>query len=170
MKINPIFKALAKGFSPDPYITIDEWADKFRQLPKGASAEAGQYTTSRMPYLKEIMYELSPQSPTQQVKVIKGTQLGFTEVGNNTVLYYMDIVPSSQLMILPTETLAKDHSNRKLTPSLRAMPYLGQRITGGKSKDDIGGTFEKTYPGGMLKLGWAGRDSNPLPFLYKSYK
>lgn len=160
MKINPIFKALAKGFSPDPYITIDEWADRFRQLPKGASAEAGQYSTERMPYLREIMQELSPQSPTQQIKVIKGTQLGFTEVANNVAMYYMDIVPSSQLMILPTETLAKDHSNRKLTPSLRAMPYLSKRVTGGKSKDDIGGTFEKIYPGGMLKIAWAGSPSN----------
>lgn len=160
MSCNPVYNAFALGFAPDPYITIDEWADKFRQLPKGASAEAGQYSTERMPYLREIMHELSPQSPVQQVKVIKGTQLGFTEVGNNMAMYYMDIVPASQLMIMPTESLAKDHSNRKLTPSLRAMPYLAERITGGKTRDDIGGTFDKTYPGGMLKIAWAGSPAN----------
>jgi len=160
VSLNPVFEAFSLGFAPDPYITIDEWADQYRQLPKGASAEAGQYSTERMPYLREIMRELSPQSPTQQVKVVKATQLGFTEVANNVALYYMDIVPASQLMVLPTETLAKDHSNRKLTPSLRAMPYLAKRIGGGKTKDDIGGTFEKTYPGGMLKIAWAGSPSN----------
>jgi len=157
---NEIFAAIAKGIAPDPYLTIDEWADRFRKLPKGASAEAGQYRTDRMPYLREIMRELSPQSPVQQVKVMKGTQLGFTEVANNVAMYYMDIVPSSQLMIMPTETLAKDHSNRKLTPSLRAMPDLAKRISGGKTKDDIGGTFEKIYPGGMLKIAWAGSPAN----------
>ena len=160
MSSNIVFEAMAKGLMPDPYLNIDEWANTYRQLPKGSSAEAGQYSSDRMPYLKEIMYELSPQSPTQQVKVIKGTQLGFTEVGNNVALYYMDIVPTSQLMIMPTETLAKDHSNRKLTPSLRAMPYLAKRISGGKSRDDIGGTFEKIYPGGMLKIAWAGSPAN----------
>ncbi|MDR0666847.1 MAG: phage terminase large subunit family protein [Campylobacteraceae bacterium] len=157
---NPIFAAFALAIAPDPYLTIDEWADKFRQLPQGASAEAGQYNTDRMPYLREIMRELSPQSPTQQIKVMKGTQLGFTEIGNNMTLYYMDIVPASQLMILPTETLAKDHNNRKLEPSLRAMPYLASRITGGKTKDDVGGTFEKIYSGGMLKIAWAGSPAN----------
>ncbi len=160
MSFNPVYKAFADGLAPDPYLTIDQWADKFRQLPKGASAEAGQYRTDRMPYLREVMQWLSPQDPTQQVKIIKATQLGFSEVGNNAAMYYMDIVPTSQLMIMPTETLAKDHSNRKLTPSLRAMPYLARRIGGGKTKDDIGGTFEKTYPGGMLKIAWAGSAAN----------
>lgn len=160
MSSNPVYDALALGLAPDPYLTIDEWADQRRQLPKGASAEAGQYNTDRMPYLREVMQWLSPQSPVQQVKVIKGTQLGFTEVANNVALYYMDIVPTSQLMIMPTETLAKDHSNRKLTPSLRAMPYLAERIGGGKTKDDIGGMFEKTYPGGMLKIAWSGSAAN----------
>ena len=158
--VKELLEAFADGFAPDPYLTITEWADKYRQLPRGASSEAGQYSSARMPYLREIMDELSPQSPTQQVKVIKGTQLGFTEVANNVVMYYMDIVPTSQLMILPNEQLVKDHSNRKLTPSLRAMPKLAKKISGGKNKDDIGAIFEKIYPGGMLKLAWAGSPAN----------
>ncbi len=160
MSFNPVIKSIVSGLKPDPYVTIDEWADNFRKLPRGASSEAGQYSTERMPYVREIMRELSPQSATQQVKVIKATQVGMSEVANNVALYYMDVVPSSQLMILPTEQLAKDHSNRKLTPSLRAMPYLSKRIMGGKSKDDIGGIFEKIYPGGMLKIAWAGSMAN----------
>lgn len=160
MSCNPVYDAFALGFQPDPYLTIDQWADKRRKLPSGASAESGQYSTDRMPYLREIMQELSPQSPTQQVKVMKATQVGCTEVGNNAVMYYMDVVPTSQLMIMPTEGLAKDHNNRKLTPSLRAMPDLAKKISGGKTRDDVGGTFEKIYPGGMLKIAWAGSPAN----------
>ena len=160
MSCNPVYSAFALGFEPDPYLTIDEWADEYRKLPQGASAEPGQYSCERMPYVREIMQELSPQSPTQQVKVIKATQVGCTEIANNVVLYYTDVVPTSQLMIMPTESLAKDHSNRKLTPSLRAMPDVAKKISGGKSKDDIGGMFEKVYPGGMLKIAWAGSPAN----------
>ncbi len=156
---SPVFEAFADGLAPDPYITIDEWADKYRQLPKGASVEAGQYSTERMPYLREIMRELSPQSPTQQVKVKKGTQLGLTEVANNLVMYFIDVVPTSQIMILPSETLAKDHHNAKLEPSLKAMPSLADKILPGKSKADIGSTFEKKYAGGSLKIGWSGSTS-----------
>lgn len=160
MSCNPVYNAFSIGLAPDPYITIDEWADKYRQLPKGSSAEAGQYSTDRMPYLREVMFELSPQSPVQQVKVKKGTQLGFTEVSNNVLMYYIDVVPTSQLMILPTETLAKRHHDKKLEPSLRAMPNLAEKIHTGKTKSDIGSTFEKNYSGGSLSIGWSGSSAN----------
>lgn len=160
MSINPLFSSFSLGLAPDPYITIDEWADKYRQLPKGSSAEAGQYSTERMPYLREVMRELSPQSPTQQVKVKKGTQLGFTEVANNLILYFIDVVPASQLLLLPSETLAKNHHNKKLEPSLRAMPSLAAKIQTGKTKSDIGTNYEKTYPGGSLSIGWSGSSAN----------
>jgi len=153
--INPYRIGFAEGLKPDPYMYIDEWADSFRKLPKGASAEAGQYRTERMPYLKDLMRALSPQSRYQQAKVIKGTQLGFSEVGLNVAMYYMDIVPASQLMVLPTETLTKKHSTKKLTPSLRDMPHLAKKIKMGKTKDDIGDMFEKIYPGGSLSLAWS---------------
>lgn len=157
---SPIFEAFADGLAPDPYITIDEWADTYRQLPKGASAEPGQYSTKRMPYTREIMYELSPQSPTQQVKAKKGTQLGLTEVGNNVAFYYIDIVPTSQLFMLPNETLAKRHHNKKIEPSLKAMPHLAKKIQQGKTKSDIGSTFEKEYAGGSLSIMWSGSGSS----------
>ncbi len=160
MSIRPLFSSFSLGLAPDPYITIDEWADKYRQLPKGASAEAGQYSTSRMPYLREVMRELSPQSPTQQVKVKKGTQLGFTEVANNLLLYFIDVVPTSQLLLLPSETLAKNHHNKKLEPSLRAMPSLAAKIQTGKTKADIGTNYEKNYQGGSLSIGWSGSSAN----------
>lgn len=160
MSIRPLFSSFSLGLAPDPYITIDEWADKYRQLPKGASAEAGQYSTARMPYLREVMRELSPQSPTQQVKVKKGTQLGFTEVANNLLLYFIDVVPTSQLLLLPSETLAKNHHNKKLEPSLRAMPSLAAKIQTGKTKADIGTNYEKNYPGGSLSIGWSGSSAN----------
>jgi len=159
MSSSPIFESIALALAPDPYITIDEWADKYRQLPRGASAESGQYSTARMPYLREIMRELSPQSPTQQVKVKKGTQVGLTEVANNLVMYFMDVVPTSQIMVFASEPLAKDHHNSKLEPSLKAMPSLANKILPGKAKDDVGSTFEKRYPGGSLKLRWSGSTS-----------
>jgi phage terminase large subunit GpA-like protein len=78
MKItNPLTKGVNNGFMPDPRLTVTEWSDKYRILTSEASAEAGRWRTDRTPYLKEIMDEMSPNSPTQQVKVIKGTQLGF---------------------------------------------------------------------------------------------
>jgi len=66
-----------QGIKPDPYINLVDWSNKYRYLPKESSVEPGQYRTSRTPYVEEILMELSPQSPTQTIVVIKPTQAGF---------------------------------------------------------------------------------------------
>lgn len=140
----PYIDAFKLGIKPDPIMTISEWADSKRYLPSKSSAEPGRWRTSRTPYLREIMDELSPQSSTQEVKVIKGTQLGFTELGNNAILCYMDLYPCPIQMIMPTERLALKHSKAKLTPSIKLIPSLMQKVKDAKTKDDAGGTFKKS--------------------------
>lgn len=156
MSHNPVYsRAFWLGLKPDPVMTVSRWADERRILPTSSSAEPGRWRTSRTPYLREPMDELSPQSPTEQVKVIKGTQLGWTELANNLILCYMDTYPCPIQMILPTEVLARKHSNAKLSPSISAIPHLNRKVKSAKSKDDAGGTFEKQFDGGMLSIGWS---------------
>ena len=50
------------GVMPPPDITISQWAEQSRVLPKLSSAEHGQWRNERTPYLVEIMDQLSPQS------------------------------------------------------------------------------------------------------------
>jgi len=152
---NPLIKGVIDGFKPDPRLTVSEWSDKYRILTSESSAEAGRWRTDRTPYLREIMDEMSPTSPTQQVKVIKGTQLGFSSIADNIVMCYLDLYPCPILYLLPSETLAKGTSKRRITPSLRAIPHLAKKIIGGKSKDDIGETYSKAVAGGNLTFGWS---------------
>lgn len=152
---NPFRKGFLAGFEPDPRLTVSEWADRYRILTTESSAEAGRWRTSRTPYLKEIMDELSPTSPIEQVKVIKGTQLGFSEAALNTIFCYMDIYPCPILFLQPTETLMKGTSKRRITPSLRATPRLANKVKAGKSKGDLGEMFVKEVPGGTLTMGWS---------------
>ena len=151
----PYISAFKQGIKPDPLMSIAQWADEKRILPSKSSAEPGRWRTSRTPYLKEIMEELSPQSPTQEVKVIKATQLGFTELANNAILCYMDLYPCPIQMIMPTEKLASKHSKAKLTPSIKAIPSVMRKVKDAKTKDDAGGSFEKEFDGGMFSLGWS---------------
>ncbi len=153
--INPLTQGVQNGFKPDPRLTVSEWSDKYRILTSEASAEAGRWRTDRTPYLKEIMDVLSPNSPVQQVKVIKGTQLGFSSIADNIAMCYLDFYPCPILYILPTETLAKGTSKRRITPSIKAIPHLAKKILGGKSKSDVGETYTKAVAGGNLSLGWS---------------
>ena len=40
-------------------LTVSEWADKYRKLSSENSAEAGNWRTSRTPYLRDIMNAFS---------------------------------------------------------------------------------------------------------------
>ena len=153
--INPLTIGVCDGFKPNARLTVSEWADEYRILTSESSAESGKWRTSRTPYLREIMDEMSPTSKTQQVKVIKGTQLGFSSIADNIAMCYLDYYPCPILYILPTETLAKGTSKRRITPSLKAIPRLAKKIIGGKSKDDVGETYSKAVAGGNLTFGWS---------------
>lgn len=54
-----IWAALQGGLTPDPLLTVSEWADEHRVLDSTSSSEAGQWSTKRTPYLKEIMDALA---------------------------------------------------------------------------------------------------------------
>lgn len=164
MSKNVYLDAFLKGLKPDPILSVSQWADQYRILPSKSSSEPGRWTTSRAPYLKEIMDVLSPNDPTEEVKVIKGTQLGFTEVGNNVILCYMDRYPCPIQMVMPNENLASKHSKSKLTASILAMPNLLEKVKDGKTKNDGGGIFEKEFTGGMFSLGWSNSVSSFASF------
>ena len=55
-----ILRAWGAGLTPDPDLTVSEWADRHRMLSGRASAEPGRYRTARTPYMGEIMDRLSP--------------------------------------------------------------------------------------------------------------
>lgn len=158
---------LIDGLKPDPNDTIDQWADKNRLLPEKSSAEAGQYRTSRMPYLREPMQMLSPSSPKEQIKVIKGTQLGWTEIGNNWILCTIDLYPAPMLMVMPTADLAQKHSKQKITPSIEICESVNDKVSPQKSRSGGNTILLKEFKGGMLAMAGANSASS---FRSSSYK
>ena len=159
MSHNPIgtfalLDAFKKGLKPDPLMTVNEWSDTYRMLPSESSSEPGRYRTDRMPYLKPIAYELSPQARTPEVSVIKGTQLGFTELGNNLLFCYAHLYPCPILQILPTEAAVRTHAKSKLWPSIKKSPSLKETFKEVKTKDGSS-TTTLVFNGGSAELGWS---------------
>ncbi len=76
-------RSLTDGPTPDPLITVAEWAHSYRILSGRAAAEAGRYRTSRKPFMREIMENLSPSCPVERVVFMKAAQTGATEAGSN---------------------------------------------------------------------------------------
>lgn len=71
-----VLTAAEKATRPKSPLTVSEWADGNRLLTSESSAEAGEWRTSRVPYLREIMDCLSEDSPVRKVVFQKSSQVG----------------------------------------------------------------------------------------------
>ena len=145
-------KAYRSGIKPDPYLDFVEWANTHFRLTKESSVEPGRYRTSRTPWVEEILLELSPQSPTQEVIVIKPTQAGYTTLANIMLCSVAHLYPGPCMLVQPTDDMVKRHSKKKLAPTVRAIPALKGVIKPVKSRDAGNTLLLKEFPGGSWTL------------------
>lgn len=159
-KISPTLQAnidyvaenLLSGLRPPPEMTISQWAEKNRILSGSASSEPGRWNNARTPYLVEIMDELSPQSPASDVVIMKGSQVGGTEVLINAAFYYIKHCPSPIGIFQTTEQTTKRFLKQRVIPAISAMGmedlFYGDEM------------YHKEFPGGSLIAGWSNSPSN----------
>lgn len=165
-----IISGFLDGLKPEPRLTVSEWADRYRMLSSTASAEPGQWRTSRTPYLREIMDKLSSSDPCREVVFMKGAQVGATEMGFNWVGYVIDVSPAPMLLVQPTLDMLKRASKTRFDPMVEATPKLTEKIAPSRSRDSGNTTFQKDFPGGTVVLTGAnsavGLRSMPVRFLF----
>ena len=163
-------KSFWDGLRPEPRLTVSEWADQHRVLSSEASAEPGPWRTSRVPYLREVMDNLSAHSPIEEVVVMKGSQIAFTEGGCNWIGYVMDQAPGPMLSVMPTDETMERNSKVRIDPMIEATPRLKQKIGSRKSKSGSNNTKFKSFPGGQLIMTGANSaaslSSLPIRYLF----
>lgn len=137
--------------TPPPTLTLSEWADEYRKLSSESSAEPGDWKTSRAEYQRGIMDALA-EDRVKKVVCIKAAQVGWTEIINNTVGYYIDRDPASILVLQPTVHMAEQWSKKRLAPMLRDTPCLAGKVKDPKSRDSDNTIREKGFPGGYLAI------------------
>jgi len=139
-----------RGITPDPLLTVSEWADQFRFLPQ-ESAEPGKFKMSRTPYLEEIADHLSVSDPAQEIIFKKPSQVGGTEAGNNWLGYIIDIAPSAMLYVMPTDTMMKDTSKNRIQKMIDSTPSIKHKIKPARAKDANNTIQFKEFEGGFFK-------------------
>ena len=152
-KLAILKKELATALQPAAKPDLDEWSDENRKLPKTTSAEPGVWRTSRFPFLRRPMKCLSPSSIAREISIIKGAQLGFTEICINWILYIPAVVPGPTMYVQKTKEAAEDFSTQKLDPNIEeciAVEKLLGKKKPKKLKDEV---YNKGYPGGYIVMG-----------------
>ncbi|MGH7343270.1 MAG: phage terminase large subunit family protein [Candidatus Rokuibacteriota bacterium] len=165
-----IERAWREGLTPDPLLTVSEWADRHRVLGSRAASEPGRWRTSRTPYLKAIMDGLSPTSPVERVVFMKGGQIGGTECGNNWIGYVIHHAPGPMMAVSPTVEMAKRNSKQRIDPLIEESETLRALIAPARSRDSGNTILAKEFRGGVLVLTGAnsavGLRSMPVRYLF----
>lgn len=130
---------------------VSEWADRHRILPP-TSAAPGPWRTSRTPYLRGIMDELSPLSPFEKVVVQAGAQLGKTEALLNFVGFVIHNSPSLIMLVMPTVSMVKRNTSTRIDPLIADCPVLAERVVPAGSRDPGNSQFRKRFVGGELVM------------------
>lgn len=87
-----------------------------------------------------------------EIWVEKSAQVGWTEILNNTIGYFVHMDPSPIMLVQPTKDAAEDYSRDRLAPMIRDTPVLRARFSDDKSRASTNTLRHKTFPGGVLSL------------------
>jgi phage terminase large subunit GpA-like protein len=167
---NPLVAGFFEGFKIPTRLTVTQWADEFRMLPSKGAAAPGKYRSSRTPYMRAPMDDLSATSPVEEIILMAAAQTGKSESGNNWVGYVIDNAPGPMMLVQPTVDNAKRYSKQRITPMILESPSLAEKVIDNKSRDSGNTILEKEFPGGILLMGGAnsaaGLRSTPVRYLF----
>ena len=145
--------SVLRALRPRPRLSVSEWADRHRVVPRGTSPEPGPWRTDRVPYLREVMDSISDPS-VERVIFQAASQVGKTEMLLGVIGYFADQDPSPILLVHPTEIAMGNFSRERVDPMFRASPALADKLP--ESQRDRGNTIMlRQFPGGYLACGWA---------------
>jgi phage terminase large subunit GpA-like protein len=153
-----VANAFAAGLRPEPELSVSEWADTYRIVGK-PSPEPGPWRTSRVPYMREIMDDLSPSSPVEIVVLMKAAQGAGTEAAMNALGCWMHQYPDSTLVVQPTVDAAKKFSRIRLDRMIESCPVLRNIVAAPRERDKSNTISLKEFGPGRDTLVLTGANS-----------
>jgi phage terminase large subunit GpA-like protein len=158
---------LAALVEPAAPIAPSAWAAEHAVLPDGEHA-GERIDLSRTPHIIEPMDMLGPDSPHNEVGVMKSGQSAFTTMLLCLAGHRIDRDPCDMMVIEPTDGALTDFNSTKLNRFIEATKPLKAKIYPQSSRSGAGSTtYEKKFPRGALNLALA---SSPADLRLKTIK
>lgn len=150
---------------------IVECAERNRVFPP-QSPFPGKMKYSKTPYMIEPAMELSPQSDTEEVVIMKCGQGGATACASEPlILFGIMEDPSPILAITATDELAKTWEEDRLDPMFESSGAMKLFKSTVKKNSQHGGkgqsSLKKTFPGGRLDIKTYGKISQIRQISYQ---
>jgi phage terminase large subunit GpA-like protein len=134
----PLYRMIRQTVSlvaPPPKLTVSQWADRHRYVSPEVSSMPGQWKTSRVPYLEEIM-DCFNDPRVERVVVEKAARMAVTEAINNTIGYCVDYDPCPILYVQQTLDEGKKYSQSILKYLIQDTPAVRVKVVEEKSRYD----------------------------------
>lgn len=137
---------------PPLQMTVSEWAERYRVLSRGATAEPGKYNADRLPWQRFIQDAVNDPRYTSHVICGASQTTGKTEILNNIVGFFVHADPSSIMVAYPTKESAASWSKDKFGPMVEDTPVLKKLIRDPRARDSGNTIAHKKFPGGSLTV------------------
>ena len=144
--------ALASVIIPTEPMVPSAWAGEFMVLPDGPAA--GEiWSPETTPHLVEPLDALGPDSPVNEMAVMKSAQSAFTTMLIAALGHSIDRDPCRMMVVQPTQSALNDFTSEKLNPVIKETKPLKRKIAAQRSRSSEGSTARtKSFPGGSVKL------------------
>jgi phage terminase large subunit GpA-like protein len=145
-------RALADAIKPPVPMAPSVWAAANLIVPDGP--RAGQsFDLSLTPYLAEPLDMLGPDSPVNEIAVMKSAQTGFTLLLIALIGHIVDRTPCRVMVVQPTSDAVAEFNREKLDPAIKKSPALRGKVAAQTSRSSEGSTtYSKRFAGGSVTL------------------
>jgi phage terminase large subunit GpA-like protein len=144
---------------PTPRMTVPEWADTYRILPKTTSAISGRWRTREFEVARGPMMAVT-EPGVQVITVACCTQVLKTELLQNIIGYHVHLDPCPMLLVQPKDEAVDAFSKERLAPMVQVCPELRAIMGDGRTRRSEDTMRFKTFPGGYLAMASAGSPTN----------
>lgn len=128
-----------------------EAAAQYRYIRNAAGGYSEEWDNARTPYLVEPQDAYAVRGVRTIIYVGPAQGGKTTALVENTALYSIIEDNADELIVCPSEALARDFSERKIAPMNETCPELRRRLFTGRGGDN---NLKKTYLGMSLTLAW----------------
>jgi len=136
-------------FSPPPRLELSEWIEANIHLPDGLSATPGPMKL--WPWQREIASAVS-DAEVERVTLLKASRIGFTALTVGAIGAYVANTPASILVLLPTESDARDFVVSDIEPTFAASPGLRRALAADREEAGRDTLTSRRFAGGSLKV------------------
>jgi phage terminase large subunit GpA-like protein len=136
------------AFAPPPKLKLSEWIEAHVSLPGDAAAPGPMRL---WPWQRGIANAMSDPL-IERVSLLKGARVGFTSLTIGMIGAHIVNEPASILVLLPTESDARDFVTSDIEPTFAASPALRKALSADREEAGRDTLTSRRFAGGSLKI------------------